>query len=374
LEDETERNPYFYGDESRLVESSVTRGERLADVEALERLEDFDPRKGRWFYLPYFEIPLADFDHLNVSDSLSDEMRKLYFFTRNGVKYVRYFVHPFRELANYEAQIKKYPLKYDYLARPISSPRSMVVIRKGKESEPYWVKVSLSLTMSALQRRQKPEKLARALMVNDALELIPVDERKKLKLDWMNESFAAQLPGKDEVIIGRDVRPINDTEGISRKIVPTFSLFHSPDGVTPPQVKDLIAKSGFSEVEFFKTYLLRPAIRTFVRLAFEEGLQWSMHTGNYYTEIATNGLPSGRLIIKDFDGAAFDPEMRMLMGKPFHGIHKMTENPFSDAWFSAATGRGSSERQRMGYVFDLYIRDVYGFNSIGSYVFSYLLE
>jgi hypothetical protein len=64
----------------------------------------------------------------------------------------------------------------------------------------------------------------------------------------------------------------------------------------------------------------------------------------------------------------------MLRGKPFHGIHQMSENPFSDAWFAAATGRGTNTRQRIGYVYNLYVRDVYGFNSLASYMFSYLLN
>jgi hypothetical protein len=374
LTDETEKNPYFYGDESRIVESSVTRGERLTDVNSLERLGDYDPRKGRWFYLPHLEIPFDDFQRLNISPSMSPEMKKLYFFNRDGVKYVRYFLHPFRELKNYTSLIRKYDLKYQYLARPISSPRSMIVMKENDPGSPQWVKVSLGLTMSALQRRQKPEKLARALMINEALDLIPQATRDELKLDWMNESFAAQLPGKEEVIIGRDVRTFDEHEGDAKKLRSTFSFFHSPDGKKAPDVKRMIEVSGLSEIEFFKKYFLYPAINDFIYLAFEEGVIWSMHTGNYYTEVNSRGLPTGKLVVKDFDGAAFDPEIRMLRGKPFSGIHQMTENPFSDAWFAAATGRSNSDRQRVGYVYTLYIRDVYGFNSIASYVFSYLSQ
>jgi hypothetical protein len=374
LVDETIKNPYFYGDESKVVESNVTRGERLADVESLLRLEKYDPRLGLWFYLPHLEIPMDDFEHLNISPSMSEEMHRLYFFSRGGKRYVRYFLHPFRELQNYHELIKQYPLKYDYLARPISSPRSMVVIPKTKPLDASWVKVSLGLKMSALQRRQKPEKLARALMVNEALELIPQERRDEMKLSWLNESFAAQLPGKEEVIIGRDVKDFREAEARPEQLRSTFSFFHSPDGVTKPEVAALIEKSGLSEVEFFKKYFLTPAIKTFIDLAFNDGLQWSMHTGNYYTKVDGEGIPTGDISIKDFDGAAFDPEMRMLRGKSFAGIHGMTENPFSDAWFVAASGRGTKERQRMGYVYSLYLRDVYGFNSIASYMFSYLLN
>jgi hypothetical protein len=372
LEDETQNNPYFYGDESRIVEFSVTRQERLDDVESLVRLGGYDPRQGLWFYLPHLEIPFEDFDHLNISPSISEDMKDLYFFTKGRKKYVRYFLHPFRELKNYTTLAKKYALKYEYLSRPISSPRSMIVIKAGEPSHPRWVKVSLGLTMSALQRRQKPEKLARALMVNEALEMIPQEKRDELQLDWLNESFAAQLPGKDEVIIGRDAKSFEVDANSKTSLRPTFSFFHSPDGKKKPDIKALIQKSGLKEVEFFKKYFLTPAIRNLVYLAFEEGILWSMHTGNYYTEVDAEGMPTGKINIKDFDGAAFDPEMRMLRGKPFEGIHQMSENPFSDAWFAAATGRSNGERQRLGYVYSLYVRDVYGFNSIASYMFSYL--
>lgn len=374
LVDETDHNPYFYSETSRILWTNETRLEHAEDVGSLVRLGNYDPRLGRWFYLPHLEIPIEDFAHLNISPSLSAGMKKLYFFTKRGKTYVRYFLHPFRELENYKALIQqgKYELKYEYLARPISSPRSLIVIKEGHPEDPEWVKVSLGLTMSALQRRQKPEKLARALMVNEALNLIPSDVRDHYKLDWMNESFAAQLPGKEEVIIGRDIRTIDETTEAPRALRPTFSFFHSPDGEKLPDVARLIEKSGLSEMEFFKKYFLTPAIRAFIYLAFEEGLQWSMHTGNYYTQVNSRGMPNGKLILKDYDGAAFDPEMRMLRGKSFKNIHRMSDSPFADAWFLAASGRGKNERHRIAYVYSLYIRDVYGFNSIASYVFSYL--
>ena len=304
LYDEVELNGFFQ-DEDNLKE--------------YERLGDFSPIKGLWFYLPHLEIPLSDVEKLNISAFIDLDYRKLFTFTRKGKKYLRYFLHPFREMKNYNTVLKKYPVKYDYVARPTSSPRSLIVVKPNQPNKPEWVKVSLHVKVTDLQRRQKLEKLARALAVNEALEQIEPKKLREMRFGWLPESLAAKLPKKEEVIIGRDIDPYLKSQSRGKRLRSTFAFFAAPEG-GQPELKEMIRKSKMNEFDYIDKHFVQPAVRVFAYLGFVEGIQWGMHSANYMTEVDSKGVPTGYLVLKDFDGSWFDVEMRMLQRRSMDGI------------------------------------------------------
>jgi hypothetical protein len=344
-----------------------------ATSEEFEKLELFHPKSERWFYLPHLEVPLEDIEKMNIADTISDDMKEIMFFKKGKKTFVRYFLHPFRDMKNYADAIKKYPLKYEYFARPTSSPRSLIVVSEANPKKPYWVKVSLHVKLTMLQRRQKVEKLARALIVNEALESVPEKAKEEIGFKHMAEPIAVKMPGKEEVIIGREIMPEWQHGSRSRnELRSTFALFFSEN--EEAEVTEMIKKSGLSEMEFFEKYMIRPVLDTFTYLGFEEGVQAGLHSANYYTYIGPDGLPTGKIVVKDLDGSWFDAETRMLKKKPFGKMHGYSDAPFSDMLFPSATGRGSSDRQHFGEIYNRYIRNANGFSSLSWLIDGYMAK
>ncbi len=373
FEDEIDRNYFFNFDER---EASAPNPQMLREIRedraGYGRMANFSPTSQRWFYLPHLEIPLSDIEKINVSPHIRSSYRDLIIFKKGGRDYVRYFLHPFRELQNYPELIKKYPLVYQYVARPTSSPRSLIVIDPKDPKNPEWVKVSMHVKVTSLQRRQKLEKLARALAVNDALEEIPAATKKALDFDWLAEPIAVKLPTKEEVIIGRDMSNyLKGREG--QRLRSTFALFQGINDEDPP-VHQMIVKSKMKQLEFFTRYFVAPVVQVFAYLGFEEGIQWGIHTANYMTEQGGNGLPTGKIVLKDFDGSWIDPELRALKGKSFKNIAGYMNEPFAEFMFPSATGRNSGERQHFGEIYNRYLRNAGGFNSLSSLIYGYMAE
>jgi hypothetical protein len=373
FEDEVDRN-YFFDFDAR--EKTAPNPQMLREIKedraGYIRMGNFSPTSKRWFYLPHLEIPLSDIEKINVSRHIRTSYRDLIIFEKGGRKYVRYFLHPFRELQNYDQLVSKYPLVYKYVARPTSSPRSLIVIDPADPKDPEWVKVSMHVKVTSLQRRQKLEKLARALAVNDSLEAIPQATKTRLDFDWLPEPIAVKLPGKEEVIIGRDMSNyLKGREG--QRLRSTFALFRGIGNEEPP-VKTMLDKSGLSHFAFFTKYFITPVVSVFAYLGFEEGIQWGIHTANYMTEQGGNGLPTGKIVLKDFDGSWFDPELRALNGKSFRDLAGHMNEPFAEFMFPSATGRNSGERQHFGEIYNRYLRNAGGFNSLASLIYGYMAQ
>ncbi len=373
FEDEVDRNYFFDFDaRERTAPNPQMLREIREDRAGYERMKDFSPTSRRWFYLPHLEIPVSEIEKMNISPYIRGSYRDLILFKKGGREYVRYFLHPFRELQNYDELVSKYPLKYEYVARPTSSPRSLIVIDPANPKKPEWVKVSMHVKVTSLQRRQKLEKLARALAVNDALEFIPKSVVSNLNFSWLPEPIAVKLPTKEEVIIGRDMSEyLKGREG--QRLRSTFALFQGLDDDAPP-VHEMIQKSGMKPLAFFTRYFISPVVRVFAYLGFEEGIQWGIHTANYMTEQGGNGLPTGKIVLKDFDGSWVDPELRALKGKSFKNIAGYMNEPFAEFMFPSATGRNSGERQHFGEIYNRYLRNAGGFNSLSSLIYGYMAK
>jgi hypothetical protein len=371
FEDEITRN-YFFNFDAR--EATAPNPQMLREIRedraGYTRMGQFSPTAERWFYLPHLEIPMSDIEKINISPFIRSSYKDLIVFKKGGREYVRYFLHPFRELQNYGDLIKKYPLVYHYVARPTSSPRSLIVIDPADPKHTEWVKVSMHVKVTSLQRRQKLEKLARALAVNDMLEAIPPATVKALDFDWLAEPISVKLPTKEEVIIGRDMSNyLKGREG--QRLRSTFALFQGIEQQDPP-VHEMVQKSGMKQLSFFTRYFIKPVVSVFAYLGFEEGIQWGIHTANYMTVQGGNGLPTGKIVLKDFDGSWIDPELRALKGKSFKNIAEYMNEPFAEFMFPSATGRNSGERQHFGEIYNRYLRNAGGFNSLSSLIYGYM--
>lgn len=350
LEDEVQLN-FFFSDPN------------IGEYEEFEKLGDFHPKQERWFYLPHIEVPTSEVPKINLSNYVQKETEQLLFFNKGGKQMTRIFLHPFREMGNYDEVIEKYGLRYEFIARPTSSPRSLIVVRESAPEKPSWVKVSLHVKLTELQRRQKLEKMARALAVNNSIASIPERTREQIGFDFLPESAALQVPGKSEVVIHRELPEEWKTMSpTSKQLRATFSLFH-PDKNGEVAVEKMIAKSGLDDMAYFREYMIRPVCEVFAYLGFQEGIQPGLHSANYYSYVK-NGQLTKDIAIKDHDGSWFDVETRALRQKPFDQIHGFMAEPFKEFLFPSASGRSSSPRQHFGEIYNRYMRNGKGFSSL----------
>ena len=296
-------------------------------------------------------------------------MEEFFIFEKNGKKYLKYFVHPFGLEDNYKEILDFYPLKREYVARATSSPRSLIVLKPSEIEKSYWVKVSLHAELTELNRTQKPKKMYRALAVNNFLNSIPKKER--INFSWLSEPGSFQLFDRNEIIIARDKSEYNKSIERGTVLRSTFSFFSDSTG--SPEIAKMISDSQFDEITFFKKYFIEPVLEAYIYLAFEEGIQWGMHTGNYLTEVDQNGLPTGKIVLKDFDGASVDLETRLIKGKSFNGLHSLLgSDPFKSLDFTKSARGYKSQIQRLGEIYNRYIRNANGFSSLGKNIHDYL--
>ena len=211
------------------------------------KLGRFRPEAMEVFDLPYVPIPADKMKFGYEGDNMTRNMRSNVTFTgSDGKKYVRFFFHPLYA-DKYKELIETYGVKYEYQATPTSSPRSLVVWKKGQADKPIWVKVSLHAEIDSYTKRdaqgrevkvgisrvQSEKKAYRSALVNAAFASTTSAELGRQKVEYMAEpasfvpadiNYKGRRVGFDRATIFRDLPDSLTDPHATTRYIPAFSF------------------------------------------------------------------------------------------------------------------------------------------------------
>jgi hypothetical protein len=356
---------------ANLVRLEKFHNEHARTSPDLLALGDFSPTSERTFKLPYIPIPASEMQFDYMADWATDETKKLVHFKKDGVDYVRHFIHP-NYPKTYEDLIKKYGIVYHYEAVTTASPRSLIVIDPVDPSKVHWIKPSLHAKIDGSVRINIDTKLRRGPLISEAVANVPDSVMRDFNLSFMLEPASTQPPGKISGTIFREVSPELLRPKAGHSWMPAFTLT-SKGRSGDPVLTELIRKSRQQPKTFVKEKIVRPLLAAYLNMGLLEGLPGELHTQNYYIELGRNGLPTGRLLFKDNDGFRFDTEIALRRGRNLEYFAKF-DKPFYWGKYSNALGEGAERIPFLGSWYYKLIRNVAGFETLSSYILEVMEE
>jgi hypothetical protein len=365
-----------------LVEADVEDNEWIkGHAEMADKLGKFTPEAGQVFRLPYIAMPASSMKFAYEAEHMSANMAKtLRYRAADGTEMVRFFFHPLYA-DRYSSLIEKYGVHYgEYVAKASASPRSLVVWEDGKPERPVWMKVNVHATIDAystkqgdvvkktgVSRVQTEKKARRAALVDNLLSTMTDQERATHQVDFMPEP-ASYVPG--DIVDGKGNRVGFDRALIARDLPESLlkgKTSYLPGFAFIGRLEEFRARhnklhgTNLGPMEFAEKHLAEPLIRTFLYLGLEHGVQGELHTQNFMMEIGENGLPTGKVLVKDLDGFRVDVDMRVRNGKSIQFLRGY-DHPFEWAKHGATQGR-SGQPAVLHAWFNRLIRNVNGFNT-----------
>jgi len=325
-----------------------------------------DPAVAGVHYAPYIPIPAEKFSEYLVSESISPELKRVLFFkTRDGKEWARYFIHP-SKTASYQDLIDRYGIvRTEFIGFFSASPRSMYIWHPEDPSiAPFVAKTSLHYIIDGSLRINIPQKAARSHFVNESFASISEADKKLYQFDFMPESVQLLPEKKATATIYREVPQTLLIKG--KTYVPGF-YFSSNDSTNAfgtktdqPLLLKLIANSP--DRLKASAEVLRPLLRLVAYLAFKQGFKGELHEQNLFFEVDKEGNPTGQIIVKDLDGFRVDTELRIRQGLSVAGLRKIFK-PFVYSKFSKASGWG--EQEMMGFdqeAYDVFVKHTFGYS------------
>lgn len=353
--------------------------------EMLQKLGKFRPEAQQVFDLPYVPIPADKMKFNYESQGIGANMKRHVSYTEGGKKYVRFFFHPLYA-DKYKELIETYGVKYEYQAISTSSPRSLVVWKKGEANKPIWVKVSLHATIDSYTKRdaqgkevkvgisrvQSEKKAYRSAFVDSAFASTPKRELDRQQVEYMGEpasfvpgdiQYKGKRVGFDRATIFRELPTALTDPSAQTRWVPAFSFIKNmkPTLDALNAERTAAGKKPLNVVGWMTKGLIEPLVRTYINLGLEHGLQGELHTQNFLLEVNKKGVPTGKIMVKDLDGFRMDLDMRIRNGKDVSFLSNY-KHPFEWAKHSATQGSSSSPAVLQGW-FNKLIRNVNGFTT-----------
>jgi hypothetical protein len=349
-----------------LIETEKELNVHATESVDLQSLGRFGPSQKEAFKLPYIPIPEDEFPFAYISEYATESMRELVSFRHKGKRYIRFFIHP-NYPNHFDELIEKYGIVYHYEAVSTASPRSLILRDPDSRSQTaWWVKPSLPKEIDGSVRINTPEKVRRAVLMSDALNGIPDITLDSYDAAVMVETAAFEPPGKQSGTIFREIHPelIKPREG--RRWLPAFAL-KAPVPGHATLLDQMIKTSGLPADKFISEKIIRPLMRSYLSLGLLEGLPGELHTQNFYYELNSRGLPTGRMMLKDADGFRFDVELALRRGRDLSFLTQF-DKPFYWAKFSNTIGEGAEGVPFLGSWYYKLIRNVSGFETLAAYV------
>ncbi len=298
----------------------------------------FDPMARSVVLMGYLEIPRAK-ANVRVDEAiLPASARRVLFFKRDGIEYVRMFIHPLME-EKYRDEAKLYGqttvdssgkkqvgLKYGEFAATLSSSmRSWVIWNRAQPGDFIGEKTSIAVVVG-MDRKNDVDKLERAAAITQVTKEIPAEAKARFGFDLFTEPVTqntATIPGgKHFGNITRVFPEMSYSDGKPR-LIPGFSLTSfGPNGETPLLARMIVA-SGLPAEEFIAQKIIGPLVRSYAYLTFEHGIIGEPHQQNVLFEIDPQGRLTGRVFYRDLDAFKPDIELRHLRG--------LSDEPFLNA-------------------------------------------
>jgi len=365
------------------------------NVEMKAKLGEFRPQAQQVFDLPFIPIPADKMGHAYEATEMSAALRSNLSYSSGGKKFYRYFFHPLYA-DKYADLIQTYGVKYEYQAVPTSSPRSMIVWKKGAPQQPIWVKVSIhreldsfvakgkdgKLVSKGLLRIQKEDKARRSAAVNEAFASAPRGDFERHKLAFFPEPASlvpAEYPNpenpgkmkKPPATIFRDIPTELTTNNDGTRYVPAFTFItemkKSVDAINTARRAE--NKKPINVIGWMTKGLVEPLSRAYVQLGVEHGLVGDLHTQNFLIEVKekqisgqTVRIPTGKVMVKDLDGFRIDVGLRARNGRSLKFLEGVAE-PFEWTRYTATQGNPQNGSVFYGK-FNKQIRNVNGFNTV----------
>jgi hypothetical protein len=340
----------------------------------LSELGPYDPIKGEVFYVPYIPIPVDEMRELHLGKNLSEQLKKVLFFKKDGILYHRFFIHPSRT-ESYDDYIQKYGIvRTEFAGYLGGSPRSIYAWDLGDSNiKPFQAKTSLHWRVNDDLKINIPNKVHRSFFVNDAFSQISDEAKAKYNFDFLPESLQAMPRGAATMI--REI-PDEFVRPGGKKYVPGYYLVshRAKDDdkstnmrdrertVEPLLKKWLKGLQGNAKLEA-AAEILRPLLRVSAYLMFEEGLKGELHEQNVYFELDAKDQLTGKIYIKDLDSFRTDLELRLRKGRDLEAIRKVFK-PFVYLKFLKATNWDQTESATYDQeAFDTMIKHTFGYSA-----------
>ncbi|MEK7357376.1 MAG: IucA/IucC family C-terminal-domain containing protein, partial [Bdellovibrionota bacterium] len=300
----------------------------------------FDPFNRPVIQMGYLEIPVEKASFRIDKSLLPESARRVLFFKRGGVEYIRHFVHPLME-NKYADEAKLYGetyvdskgktksrLKYgEFGATLSSSMRSWVIWSLKNPTDFIGEKTSIAVVVG-MDRKNDVDKLERANAITQVTKEIPAKDKKTYGFDMLVEpvtqNTATTKGGKHYGNITRVFPTMAHANGKPR-FIPGFSLTSpDPKGGLPLLVQ-MIEASGLPAEEYIAKNIIEPLVRSYAYLTFQHGIVGEPHQQNVLFELNEKGQLTGRVLYRDLD--AFKPDielrhLRNLSDEPFLGAKR----------------------------------------------------
>lgn len=296
--------------EQKLNEKIVARSDASSLASGTLPAE-LDPMRSPVYWLGYVEVPVEDATVVRALSVDSGTERQL-LVDRDGKKFVRFFVHPASE-AYYSKRVRGCPIRYEFLASPTASPRSLAVWNPHRGDPPMLIKTSLDASVGDLRRMIPREKLSRAVAVTNSMDQWYAENRGGRAPPFLRESMTVVPPGSSNGMIVRELPP-GFPQGRGTRFVPALALYGRPPGGGPPMLVEMIQKSGMQPMDYVREKVFRPLLSTYADMTYGQGLVGEPHQQNVVYEIGRDGQLTGRVLIRDLDSMHIDPELRIRKG------------------------------------------------------------
>lgn len=332
--------------------------------------ETFRPRFGKTFPIKYLEIPAGDL-HVIDTEGGSTQIRQHLFVSKDGKRFVRFFIHPDSE-GLYKPLIKKYGVAGTYTAAATASTRSVLAWPDSDPKALVFLKLSLAQVQDGLGRIIPGWEVRRSVGISEiagqtadllwkqsGASIIPefagayVDARENLP-------FYVDGKQGDVVEHGLIARDASFLSEFPNDItVPLFSLFnHGPKGEDPLIIKiwnSRRTKNKITFVNFVGEYLFKPFLEKNKYLLFHQGIIPEFHGQNVVVVLDKKTKEIKHFFHRDVGSMKVDLRLRWTHGLSVDALR--TPNAQFDFKFVRAPG--SIEDNLVDYLNDWLFRWTY---------------
>jgi hypothetical protein len=255
-----------------------------------------------------FEIP-EELIKSDVSSTTPEEIKKAFFFEKDGKKYVRWLIQPedtkwYKEVEKFiTTKTGKAPVAQEHFNGYLTASRSVLVV-DPESGYSFSLKASTNQTGGAWKDKKQEWK--------DGLDIRAVSDyvarlEKNIKL---KNAVILQEPmafGIEELDQSNVIRLVGEVATCDKYYLPGFSALHDKVG------KELAGSE--SPVEFWNKNYVQPLGKALAEFAGIWGLSFdSPHSQNFLVELDKQKKPTGRVILRDLGDVFFLKEQSELFG------------------------------------------------------------
>lgn len=313
--------------------------------------QKFRPVFGRTFGIKYLEIPAADLEVIDSGNG-SQTARNHFMVKREGIQYIRFFIHPDSEHL-YQSLIERYGVAGQYTAAATASTRTLLAWPKNSPEKMIFLKLSLAQQQDGLGRIIPGWEVRRSVGISEIAS-------QTNSLIW-NNSGASIVPEFAGAYVRRSENLpfyVDSNQGevfehglIARSAeflqqypkdlkLPLFALFsEGPNGQEPLIIRlwkqSRTGVNSTSFVSFVGEYLFKPFLEKNKYLLFHQGIVPEFHGQNVVVVLDHKTMEIKHFFHRDVGSMKVDIRLRWVHGLSVDALR--TENAQYDFKFERAT-------------------------------------